>query len=260
MDRTPLADASGPWGRSTSATAASWSPSSRAQSSVVAVAVLLAATALAIGVLTASIGAVVSDRAAASDADRVAAAVADVTRPGGPGPHHERLTVSGGTVETRPREVRLLNDSGVVHVVAADALVYRAGTHRVASVAGGLSVDAGGGAVLERGPGLAVGNETVVLGVTSLNGSVGLDVAEGSGARLSLRTDVAYERWTYPADEYRIAIETTSPAAWERHFEARGFETDRVDVDGDGVPSVVVVLDGRDVDLVVRDLALEVGA
>ncbi|WP_435126951.1 DUF7289 family protein [Halobaculum sp. D14] len=229
----------------------------RAQSHVVGVALLLGVTALSLAALTATIGAIVDENAAGVDADRVAADVDAALAPAAvTGPHSGRVAFTAGRLYTEPRTVRLLNDSGVVAAVPADALVYDAGSHRVAFLGGAMVRGRPGNAVVTGDAPVAVSAGTVVVGVAALGGER-VDVS-GDG-RLTLSTRVSHDRTSMPRGNWRVAVETATPAAWERYFGRFGASVDRRDLDGDGDASVVASFPGeRRAHLVVHRLRLEV--
>ena len=108
---------------------------------------------------------------------------------------------------------------------------------------------------------IAPADGSLYVGVPVLN-TTGADGISTGDRRLAvtLRTDAETARDTLPAGEYRIAVETRDPKAWERHFADRGATTERRDIDDDGVPSVVASFGGpRTVHLVVHDVRLDVG-
>ncbi|MCT9095697.1 hypothetical protein [Haloarchaeobius sp. HME9146] len=234
--------------------------SSRAMSSVIGVALLLGITVLALGALTASIGLAVENGAAAADASRVSDGLDSALRPVEvTGSHVGRIQATDGTLRTVPRTVRLLNDSATVATVEADALVYESGSHRVAFLAGAIVRGDGPGARMARDPPVvaSAGGDVLVVGVATLDESAAMSLA---GHPVSLRTNVSHDRRQLRADEYRLAVETTTPAAWRDYFEDLGATVTSRDLDGDGTESVVATFPGeRTVYLVVHDLSLEVG-
>ncbi|MDS0297903.1 flagellin-like protein [Halogeometricum sp. S1BR25-6] len=234
----------------------------RAQSAVVGVAVLLGITVVGIGVLTAAAGAVVEEGATAAATARVADGIDDALDTGTVTETETTVRLADGTLRTADRTVRVLGDSGVVWSVNAGAVVYESRGRRVSAVAGAVTSGPGGrsgGSSMSAPPSVAAADGTLYVGVPALNAS-GTDAVSARGAALpvTLRTAPTHERRILPADRYRVAVETTAPAAWEREFRRRGTTTVRRDFDGDGVPSVVAAFPGeRTVHLVVHDLRLE---
>lgn len=232
----------------------------RAQSHVVGVAVLLGVTVLAIGSLTAGLGAIVDDSAANADADRVAADLDNALRPvETTGVRRGTVRFGEGRLRTVDREVRVLNDSGLVRTVAVDALVYEVGDRRVSFQAGALVRESGDGAWMIRPPPIvsAADGGDLVVGAARLGG----DVDSSGRTRRTLVTNVTHDRTGLGEGRYRVAVETTTPGVWVEFFESRNatvLDTDR-DLDGDGVGSVVARFPGRRTAyLVVHDLGLGV--
>jgi len=232
----------------------------RGQSHVVGVAVLLAVTVLAIGGLTAGLGAVVEDSAESADAERVASDLDAALRPvETTGVRRGTIRFGDGALHTEDRELRVLNDSGVVRTVAVDALVYEVGERRVSFQAGGIVRGSGNASRFVRAPPIVAAPDggDLIVGAARLGGDVEL---WGRTDRV-LVTNVSHDRQYLGEGEYRVAVETSTPAAWVDAFESRNatvVATDR-DVDGDGVGSVVARFpDRRTAYLVVHDLDLEV--
>ena len=245
----------------------------RAQSNVVGVAILLGVVVVALGTLTAGIGSVVENNAASADAARVAADLDSALEPvSATGVHRGRVSFTDGRLRTVERDLRVLNGSGVVRTVSADALIFTAGKRRVGFLAGAIVRGRPGNARMRTPPPFTAsriggadgdesgGNETgvLVVGAPTLNGSVGF--ATTGGGSVVLRTDVTHRRTALGEGTYRVAVETATPDAWRRHFERRNATVTARDFDGDGVTSVVADYPGERVAyLVVHDLRLEVG-
>lgn len=227
----------------------------RAQSNVVGVAVLLGITVIALGALTASIGAVVESNAATADAHRVADGFDRALEPvETTGYSRGRVSASSGRFYTADRELRILDGSGVVATVSVDALVYESEGREVRAI---------GGARMYRPPPITASRQAtgvLVVGAPRLNASSVAVGGDGS-TDLVLRSNVTHERRSLGNGTYRIAVETETPHAWQSYFErlnATVVATDR-DVDGDGVTSVVARFPGdRTAYLVVHDMRLEV--
>lgn len=235
---------------------------SRAQSNVVGVAILLGVVVVALGALTAGVGSVVNQNAAAADAARVAddfdAALDPVEATG---LHRGRVSFTDGRLRTVERDLRVLNESGVVRTVRVDALVFTAGERRVAFLAGAIVRGPPDNARVRTPPPITAsrGDEdgVLVVGAPALNGSVGVS-ATGGGSAL-LRSNVSHQRDALGDGRYRVAVETATPGAWKRYFERENATVSTRDFDGDGVASVVATYPGERVAyLVVHDLRLEV--
>lgn len=226
----------------------------RAQSHVVGVALLLAITTVSLGALTAGVGTIVESNAAAADADRVADSLAAIEPSEATGVERHELAFGEGTLTVEPRTVRLLNEDGVVASHRADALVFEAGDRRVTYLAGAVVRGSGNASKLDDTPPIATGDGLLLVGLPVLNASDGESVG-GRSVTATLRTDTTHERRELGTGEYRLAVETATPGAWERAFTDAGLEHTRRDGDEDGVPSVVVRLPpDRVLDLAVHDL------
>lgn len=233
---------------------------SRGQSNVVGVAVLLGLAVVSLGVLTAAIGAVVEDNAASADARRVAvdldAALAPVEATG---PRRGRVSFSEGRLYTVERELRVLNDSGVIRRVRVGGLVFESERRRVGYVAGAIVRGPPGNAVMAEPPPLTASRDAggvLIVGAPRLNGSGGV---AGTEVSATLRTDVTHARSALGTETFGVAVETRTPGPLERYFSGRGATVERRDLDGDGIPSVVARFPGeREGYLVIHDLDLEV--
>lgn len=231
----------------------------RGQANVVGVAILVGVTVLALGTLTASIGAVIDGNAARADARRVAtdvdAALAPVEATG-----HRRGRVSFTEGELRPedREVRLLNESGVVSRIDADALVFESGQHQVTFLSGAVVRGTPPGGTMSSPPPITSSRDggALLVGVATLGDGVS---AVGGSGPVTLRSRVTHDRERIGNGTYRIAVETEAPRPWRQYFEDRNATVHRRDVDGDGIASVVARYPGeRETYLVVHRLHLEV--
>lgn len=235
----------------------------RAQSNVVGVAVLLGVVVVSLGTLTAGIGTVVEENAATADAARVAddldAALAPVESTG---VHRGRVSFTDGRLRTVERELRVLNESGLVRPpIRTDALVFTAGDRRVTFLAGAIVRGPPDNARMRTPPPITASrgdeNGVLVVGAPELNGTVGVS-ATGGGSAL-LRTNVTHQRDQLGNGTYRVAVETATPDAWQRYFERHGATVSTREFDDDGVPSVVASYPGERVAYLVRhDLRLEV--
>ena len=234
-------------------------PSRRAQANVVGVALLLAITTISLGVLTAGVGTVVQSNAAAADANRVADSFGDLQPSKATGVERHELAFGAGSLRVVERTVRLLDGDRVVASHEADALVFESGDRRVTFLAGAVVRGQGDSASVAERPPISTADSLLVVGLSVLNAS-GPDAVSGSDAtRLTLRTDTSHDRRDLGEGNYRLAVETATPAAWERHFAAENAETARRSFDDDSRPSVVATYPGeRTAYLVVHDASLEV--
>jgi hypothetical protein len=232
----------------------------RAQSHVVGVALLLGVSVLALAGLTAGLGAVVDGHASEADASRVATALDDALDPvETTGRQVGHVRFSDGRLRTVERDLRVLDDSGVVESVAVGGLVYESGTKRVAYVGDGILRGTRGEGWLVDAPPVvgSEGGDVLLVSAARLNAS---DTALAGGGRATLRTRVTHDRRRLGTGQYRVAIETETPGPLARQFRQRGASTTTRDLDGDGVPSVVARFGGtRTAYLVVHDMRLEVG-
>jgi flagellin-like protein len=224
----------------------------RGQASIIGVAVLVTVTVISIGALTMAAGTFVEDSVAAANTQRVADDLAGI---GENGDDATRIEFSRGTLRVEPRSVRLLRGERSVVTVEADALVYESRGRRVAAV-GGLLVEGQPGRARLRGPlPVVVGEDRLLVDVVALNTS-GPDAVGGSSpVSVTVRTNATHEYRAFEESQYAIAVETTTPKAWERAFATAGVELSRRDFDEDGVPSVVATVpDPVTVDLAIHDL------
>ncbi|GGL63445.1 DUF7289 family protein [Halocalculus aciditolerans] len=217
--------------------------SARGQSHVVGVTLLLAIALLGIGGLTATVGTVVDGHAATADADRVADAFTGTLDPARTrGVRTGRVAFSEGAITTENRTVRVVRNGSVVAALPANALVYRTGSHRVASLAGGVTTGPPGAASFARPPGLAVGPRAVELGVPVL--TTRPSVGASGGVTLRLRANVTHDRRALGSGRFALAVETATPGPWERYARGLNATVERRDFDGDGTPSVVATFPG----------------
>lgn len=233
---------------------------SRGQSNVVGVALLLAITAVSLGLLTASIGAVVEGNAARADAVRVAADLDAALQPvEATGRHRGHVSFAEGTLRPVVRDLRILNESGVVRRVSVGGLVFTAGDHRVAAVAGAIVIGSGEGADLYRPPPITAsrGSGVLIVGAARLNETV--TIGGSGGVETVIRTRVVHDRERLETGNYSVAIETATPTAWRPYFERQNATVTVRDFDGDGVQSVVAAYPGTRVTyLVIHHLNAEV--
>jgi hypothetical protein len=231
---------------------------SRSQSSVVGVALLLGATVVALGVLTASVGALVDAHVARSDAARVASDLDGSIRPvETTGRHSGTVRFVDGSLRTAQRDLRVFDDDGLVDRFPAGALVFEHGERRAAFVAGAVLRGSDESAWRIGDPPVTSGPDVLVIGVPIL-GDERVTVG-GSEVTVGVETNVSHRRRRLPPGRYRVAVETAAPAALEPYFEAEGASVTRRDFDGDGVSSVVAAYPGnRTAFLVEHRLRLEV--
>lgn len=238
----------------------------RAQSSVIGVALLVGITMLALGTMAAAVGGVVDDAATDADVRRVTADFERSFRPvEATGTHRNEIQFGEGALATEPRTVRLLNDSRVVETHEANAVVYTAGpdadsgadARRVTFLAGAILRTQGDYTTVVRPPPVASGPGVLVVGLPVVDGAVSVG---GTRLALDVSTRVTHTRRSLGTDTWRVAVETTTPDAWNRTMATRGGVPEATrDFDGDGVPSVVTRFpNDRRATVVVHDLALEV--
>jgi len=234
----------------------------RAQSNVVGVALLLGVTVMALGALTAGVGTVVQENAAGADAARVADGFESALRPvETTGQRRGEVAFSSGSLRVVERDLRVSNAT-VTRRVQVDALVFEAGDRRVTFLAGAVVRGEGDAARTVREPPI-VGSRgddgVLVVGAPRL-GADAVGVSGQGGVETTLRTEVSHDRERLGTGEYRVAVETATPAAWrEALADAGGVVVDTRDLDGDGVESVIARFPGERVAyLVVHDMNLEV--
>jgi hypothetical protein len=234
---------------------------SRAQSHVVGVALMLGISVLALGGLTVGIGAVIDAQTAHADATRVADEMDAALQPvAHTGPHTGTVTFADGTLQTVERDLRVYRNGTLTAERDVDALVFSAEDRRVAFVAGAIVRGQDGGEWLTTGPPITASERTDVLVVGApVLGAGDVTVSGSGGTTVGLRTTVSHDRDTLGSGRYEIAVETTTPAAFEPYFADQNATTTRRDIDGDGVASTVVTYTGtRQAYLVTHALSLEV--
>jgi hypothetical protein len=236
----------------------------RGQSSVVGVALLVGATVVSLGALTAGVGVVVEEHAARADSTRVAADLDAAIDPvETTGRHRGRVSFADGGLRTVERDLRVLNatDGRVVERVGVGGLVFESGSRRIESVSGAVLRGRDGGATLRTPPPVTASTGdggVLVVGAARL-GADRVAVSGNGGTTTTLRTNVTHDRTDLGRGQFAVALETATPAPLASWFADRGARTRIEDVDDDGVPSVVARFDGeRRAYLVVHDLNLEV--
>lgn len=231
----------------------------RAQSHVVGTVLMIGLTMIALGGLTAAVGGIVDDQTSRADVDRVAGDLEDAIQPvSSNGYRSVDVTFAGGSLRTVDREIRVFNETERLATVDADALVFTHDNRRVAVNAGAIIRGLPGGGWVEREPPITVGEDALIVGAPRLNGTG--SVGTNGGVTVTLTTNTTHERHELGANEYRIAIESETPGAFEAFAEDNGATFEVEDLDGDGVPSAILDFGGeRRGYLVVHDMRLEVG-
>lgn len=234
------------------------SSSIRAQSHVIGVALLLGVAVISMSALTASVGVFIDRQVTSADATRVAdemdAAFSPVETTG---VHRERLTFAEGTLRPVDRQLRILTESRVVRTIDVDAFVFTAGDRRVAYVAGAIVRGTPGNAWLHTEPPITPSRGVLIVGAPRIGPASA--VSGDGGGSTALRMNVTHQRERVGNGTYSVAIETTTPEPFARYFAEWGGTVERRDIDGDGIESVIVTLEGkRTVYLVLHDLNVEV--
>lgn len=240
-------------------------PSSRGQSSVVGVALLVGITMLALGTMAMAVGGVVDDATTDADIRRVAGDFDHAFRSGETARYNSAPVAFGdGSLSTAPRTIRVLNSSGVVARYDTRAVVYespRAAAAsrgpRVTALGGAIFVTHGSGTAVTRRPQIATGPGVLVLGVPVVHDSESIG---GTRVRVTVETRLTHVRRTLGNDTWRYAVETTTPDAWNRTLRERGASIAAYrDLDGDGHRSVIARFPGnRTLHVIRHDVQLEV--
>jgi len=232
---------------------------SRGQSHVVGVALMLGLTVLALGAITASVGTVFDAQTATADAQRVAHDLDAALQPlEQTGPATGHLAFGDGRLTTAPRQLRVFQNGSVTAEEDVGAVIFTAEDRRVAFIAGGIVRGQETGAWLSRDPSVAASRDggVIVVSAPSLNAT---HQTVAGGGEATLATNVSHDQANLGRGSFEVAIETETPAAFERYFDREGVPTERRDVDGDGIPSIVASYPGtRRGYLVVHDMRLEV--
>ena len=234
---------------------------SRAQSHVVGVALMLGISVLALGALTVGVGDVIDAQTAHSDATRIADEMDTALQPvSHTGPHTGTLTFADGTLQTADRDLRVYRNGTLVANRSADSLVFSAEDRRVAFLAGAVVRGQDGSEWLATDPPITASERTDVLVVgASVLGADDVAVSGSGGTTVRLQTNVSHDRRNLGPGQYEVAIETTTPAAFESYFADQNTSTVRRDIDDDGVASLVATYSGtREGYLVTHNLSLEV--
>lgn len=267
MSRVSLPDAGGSYHerRFSAGVRSRCTRSSRAQSHVVGVTLMVGITVLALGGLTMSIGSVVDAGASQAEADRVADGMATVADPSGVvGATESELRFGDGTLRVEERTMRVDPDGQDPIRVDSDALVYEVGDYSVVGAHNAVLRVASGGAAMVSAPSIVADREdggVLVVGAPAIDGpneSVG---SSGSAARVGLRTTVEHDRTDLGEQPVEVAVETAHPRPWAEYFEERGatvVERERSYPD-DRHDSVVARFEGdRQGYLVVNEAEMEV--
>ena len=198
----------------------------------------------------------VDSSASQADAERVAGDLDTALQPvAATGPQRGRVTFGAGRLYPVDRELEVRADGAVVERLSVDALVYESGDRRVVFLMGAIVRGDPGHAWLETDPSITVDDEVLVVGAPRLGDDVGA-VSGSGGVTATVRTDVSHDRQALGEATFSLALETRTPAAWERTFEAMGAAVARSPGDP---PTVVATFDGdRTGYLVVHDLEAEV--
>jgi flagellin-like protein len=232
-------------------------PRNRAQSAPVGVAILLAVTVVSMSALTVAVGSVVEEGASEAEARGAAASMDAALDAERYGPNERTLALHEGRLRTVERSVRVLAGERIAFERSVGGLVFAADDRRVRYVGGATVRGTGTGAAFHAPPSLSVRDGTLFLDVSTLDAPA---VAVSGPGTVTLRTNVTHDRRRLTGSDYAVAVETRTPAAWERWFEDVGATTTRRSLDGDDVPSVVARFpDVREAYVFVHDLHLEVG-
>jgi flagellin-like protein len=229
----------------------------RAQSNVVGVVLLVGITVVSLATLTAAVGTVVDTQTARADTARVADGLAASVRPvETTGTREGRITFLSGDLYTVERDLRVLDSGGVVAHRSVGALRFD-GERGGATVVAGAVVRRGVDTALVRPPPVRAAEGLLAVNAVRLRGNV--SVAATGQTTATVRTTVTHRRTALGTGRFRVAIETTTPGPVAAHYRERGRAVERRDLDGDGVPSVVVQYPpGLDAVLVTHDTEVEV--
>ncbi|GAA0287294.1 DUF7289 family protein [Halobacterium noricense] len=234
------------------------SASERGQSNVVGVAVLLGVTVVALGLLTASVGTVVDQHAAASDAQRVASDLDEALQPvETTGVRRGSVSFTRGSLDTLDREVRVLDSGGNASVVDANALRFSTGNRGATYLAGSVLAHGDGWSRTRSPVTVTADPDVLVVSVPALRGDVARTAS--GGVTYTLRSNVSHERRNLGRGGYRVAVETEHTDAVRAQFERWNATVSQRDIDGDGTPSVVADFPGaRTAYVVVHETAVTV--
>ncbi|MUV61485.1 type IV pilin [Halobacterium sp. CBA1126] len=204
---------------------------------------MLGVTVVALGLVTASVGTVVDQHAAASDAQRVADDLDEALRPvETTGVRRGTVSFSSGSLETLDREVRVLDSGGTAAVVDANALRFTSADRGATYLAGAVLAHGSGWSRTRSPVTVTADPDVLVVSVPALDGDVAR--AASGGATYTLRSNVSHDRRNLGRGGYRVAVETEHTEAVRAQFERWNATVTQRDVDGDGVPSVVADFSG----------------
>ncbi len=228
---------------------------SRGQSHVVGVALLLAITLISMSVLTMSVGTLIDAGQSRNEHERVGSALEQLHDPSST--ENPSLTTSVGTLSTASREISINSSTGANYRFDTTAISYSNGNHRVATLCGAVISGKPGAAWFRSTPRIFSPTAASVrlIRLTTITTS-GFDRLQGthSFTRRQSSTHHSHENLSGT-----LSIETATPGPFERHFRARGFATSRNDPDSDGIPSVSVSFtQERRTILMIRHITVEV--
>lgn len=229
----------------------------RGQSNVVGVALLLGIAVVSMGALTATVGVLIDSTAAEADAERVTSDLSATLEPvASTGQQRGTVSFSEGRLTPAERRLEIRANGAVLETVRVDALVFESSDSRVVFEAGAIIRGSGQGAWMEQSPPITLSEEVLIVGAPRLGEDVS-SIGGTGGVNVAIRTDVSHDRHELGDEEFTIALETTTPGAWERHFDGLGADVGRED---GTVPIVTATFEGeRTGYLVVHDLDAEVG-
>jgi len=192
-----------------------------------------------------------------SDSRRVAADLDGALAPvETTGVRRGELSFTSGDLDLLARDVRVLDSGGVVARVEANALRFSAGERGATYLAGSVVTHGPEWSQTRTAVPLSADPRVLVVSVPALRGDVSL-AASGGASYTPARTSPTTAGRS--AESYRVAVETTHPAAFERQFERLNATVTTGDVDGDGIDSVVADFPGvRTAYLVVHETEVSV--
>lgn len=221
---------------------------------------MLGITVTAVGALTAGVGTVIDAQTEHTDATRVADELTAMDPVTLTGRSTHRVHFAGGGLETADRTLRVLENGSVIERHEIDAVVFEHGEARVAAIAGAVVRGQPGSAWFVAEPAITASERTgaLVVGAPVL-GADRVTVGGRGGGTVRLDTNVSHAERDLGTGQFAVAIETETPAVFERYFRAQNASVDRRQFDGDGTDSVVATYpDRRHAFLVVHELGLEV--
>ena len=208
------------------------------ESNVVGIALLIGVTAVSLGLVAASAGTMLDAQTERADTARVATGIDDAVRPAETtGVRERRVAILGGSFETVPRDLRVLDDGAVVAERSVSGLRFENDGGGATFVAGAVLRYSGGTAVLSP-PGIRLTDDRLVVNAPVLHGDV--SYAASGRNTVMIRTAVTHSRTDLGPGPFSVAIETSAPETLARVFRERGRSVEHRDLDGDGVESVIV--------------------